>query len=368
MKPVRALAAASAVFAALLSAVPAGATTPAGTAGTPSPAHVSGPASASGAHCRDYWFPVTTGPESKTVHREFGRLCTSDPAKLGKQPVQVLIHGGTYDHTYFDWPYRPERYNYVRYMTQRGFTTLSLDRLGYGHSDHPPSLALNFDTAAHTTHQIVRYLRGGALGPKFSTVVANGYSMGGLTAQVEAARYHDLDAVAVHAVGHGLLTPRSLLRLGTFVYPALLDPKFAGKPWALDPGYVTNLPGKRTLFHGPKGTYDPVQLRYEERLKDTMSVTELTDITLKSYTDLTKRIDVPVLWEPGRYDKIWCGTTDDCTTDPENAGEDRFYRPGVLTKYVVPNTGHGALLGYGGTDYLAGIVDWLAAKGIHGVR
>jgi hypothetical protein len=36
-------------------------------------------------------------------------------------------------------------------MTQRGFITLNLDRLGYGFSDHPPSVTLNFDVTAFNT-------------------------------------------------------------------------------------------------------------------------------------------------------------------------------------------------------------------------
>lgn len=340
----------------------------AGLPGTPVPADVPGTASASGAQCRDYFFPVTESPESPAVLKEFGQLCTSDPALLGKQPVQILIHGGTYDHTYYDWPYQPDRYNYVRYMTQRGFTTLNLDRIGYGHSDHPAAASMNFDVAANTTHQIVQYLRQGALGKQFGTVTVNGYSMGGLTAQVEAGKFHDVDALMVHAVGHGLLTPRSTLRLGTFAYPALLDPKFADKPWALNPAYLTSIPGKRDLFHGPQGTYDPEQLKVEDATKDTMSATELADITLRTYTDQTKNIDAPILWSPGQYDKIWCGTTDDCNTDPMAANEASYYRPGVFTKYLVQNTGHATLLGYGGVDYLREIVSWLGERGIRGVR
>lgn len=339
-----------------------------GLPGTPVSADVPGTASASGAQCRDYFFPVTESPESPAVLKEFGQLCTSDPALLGKQPVQILIHGGTYDHTYYDWPYQPDRYNYVRYMTQRGFTTLNLDRIGYGHSDHPPAASMYFDVAANTTHQIVQYLRQGALGKQFDTVTVNGYSMGGLTAQVEAGKFHDVDALMVHAVGHGLLTPRSTLRLGTFAYPALLDPKFADKPWALDPAYLTSIPGKRDLFHGPQGTYDPEQLQVEDATKDTMSATELADITLRTYTDQTKNIDAPILWSPGQYDKIWCGTTDDCNTDPMAANEASYYRPGVFTKYLVQNTGHATLLGYGGVDYLREIVSWLGERGIRGVQ
>lgn len=325
-------------------------------------------ASASGAQCRDYFFPVTLSAGGGPVYKVWGQLCTKDPSKLGNQPVQVLIHGGAYDHTYFDWPHQPNRYNYVRYMTDRGFTVLNFDRLGYGYSDHPPAATLNFDVAALNVHQIIQYLRNGSLGRKFPTIVTNGFSMGGLAAQVEAARYHDVNAVTTHAVGHHFGEHRSLLRLATVAYPALLDPKFRGQAWALDPNYLTTVPGRRVILYGPPGTYDPAQLSYEEKHKDVVSTTELVDIALKSYTDLTKRIDVPILWTLGEYDKLWCGSTDNCYTDPETANEESHYKPGVFSKYIVPDTGHSVLLGDGGVRYNAKVVSWLKAHGIRGVQ
>lgn len=334
-----------------------------GMPGSPTAADLPNEKSASGATCRNYFFPVTMKPNSAKTYRVFGQLCTANPRLLGRQPVQLLMHGGSYNHEYYDWPHLPEQYNYVRHMTRAGYTTLNLDRLGYGHSDHPPAQALNFDVAALNAHQVVQYLRQGALGPRFSTIVTNGYSMGGLTAQVEAARYHDVDAVMVHAVGHGLLTPRSGARLGTLVYPAALDKKFADQTWTA--GYLTTLPGKRDVFFGPD--FDQAQLEYEDRFKDIVAPTELSDITMKTYTDLTKDIVAPVFWSPGRYDKIWCGTTDDCLTDPMTANEEKYYRPGVFTKYVVPETGHGVVLGYGVSEYIERSLDWLRKRGIQPV-
>ncbi|UZJ53627.1 hypothetical protein CBS101457_002947 [Exobasidium rhododendri] len=321
--------------------------------------------SASGAQCQGYYFPVTVGSATMQL---WGQLCANDVNNLGKQPVQVLVHGGSYNHIYYDWPYQPERYNYVRNMTAQGFTTLNLDRLGDGYSDHPPATELNFDLAASNLHQVVGYLRDGSLGSQYKTVVANGYSMGGLTAQVEASQNQDLDAILVHAVGHGALTPRSITRLTTsLTYPALLDDKFSGQSYALDPAYLTNEPGQRGIFYGPTGTYDPTQLVYEEEYRDLVSATELADITLKSYTDLTKNITIPTLWTIGQYDKIWCGTTDDCNTDPETANEPSFYQPGVFTGAVIQDTGHGVLLGYGGQEYMARVAEFLTSLGIIGV-
>ena len=201
-----------------------------GLAGTPYVANLPNVTSPSGAACQNYYFPVYESPGETTVYKVFGQLCTMDPEKLGRQPVQILINGGTYNHAYWDWPYDPERYSYVRYATERGFTTLNIDRLGYGLSDHPNASTLNFNVAGYVTHQLVEYLRQGALGPRFTTIVLNGYSMGGLTADVEAATYNDVNAVITHAVGHGLITPTAAQRLASAFYAAELDPKFQQRP------------------------------------------------------------------------------------------------------------------------------------------
>lgn len=151
-------------------------------------------------------------------------------------------------------------------------------------------------------------------------------------------------------------------------WPAAIDGKFSGRPWTSDAAYLTSRPGQRADFYGPPESFDSAQIAYEEQFnKDAVSVTELTDITLRSYTDLTRQITEPVLWTPGQFDKIWCGTTNDCFTDPEIANEPTFYQPGVLTLDVIANTGHATLLGYGGADYLATVQDWLDSIGIHGV-
>jgi pimeloyl-ACP methyl ester carboxylesterase len=336
-----------------------------GLAGTPYVANLPNVTSPSAAACQNYYFPVYVSPGETTVYKVFGQLCTMDPKKLGRQPAQILLNGGTYDHAYWDWPYDPERYSYVRYATERGFTTLNIDRLGYGLSDHPNASMLNFNVAGYVTHQLVEYLRQGALGPRFTTIVLNGYSMGGLTADVEAATYNDVNAVITHAVGHGLITPTAAQRLAGAFYDAELDPKFHNDPWTL--GYHTTIPGQRALFYGPPATYDPEILVYEESLKDTLGATELFEIATRSYErNITESIKVPVLSALGRYDKIWCARTDDCTVDLEAENEHTYYRPGVFTEYIVPNAGHAVATSYGGRLFFAETIDWLSQHGIDG--
>ncbi|MBO0872764.1 MAG: alpha/beta hydrolase [Pseudonocardia sp.] len=324
----------------------------------------SGPESPSGATCHAYYFPVKMSPGDSRKYKVWGQLCTQR-ALDATQPVQVLIHGGSYNHTYWDWPYQPDKYSYVSAATKKGFATLNVDRLGNGYSDHPPSVALNFRVAGYVVHQLVQYLRKGALGPSFQTVVLNGHSMGGLTAQHEASEYRDVNAVITTGVGHRFL---GFQPLATAVYPSELDSKFGLAKFGLLPGYLTTIPGKRTQIFVGSGKYDPAISKYEEANKDVVSTTELTAITADSYDpSITRGITAPVLFALGQHDLLWCPTalTEDCYTYPGMKNEHSFYNPATrFTSYVVPGAAHSVNMNTTNTLFYDKTFDWLHSLGI----
>jgi pimeloyl-ACP methyl ester carboxylesterase len=319
--------------------------------------------------CKAYRLPVE---HRGTEQHVFAELCHRGMVRA-RTPVQVLLHGGGYDHRYWDWPYRPEKYSYVEYATKRGFATLNLDRLGYGASDHPDGASLDFAAGGRVVHQVVEKLRDGALGPRFETVVLNGHSMGGIVAE-RAAAYGGVDAVIVSGIplnadgepeegdpddgdepgdedsddGDEGLYPFT---------PAVKDPRFAGLPWAK--GYFTTLPGSRTqVFHYP-GTYESAIARGEESAKDTLSSGELCSLrpcadAAADDQDRRSRVDVPVLHVLGRHDMLFCRTTKDCATDP-GAGE---------VKHLIPNAGHSINLSKGAPQFYRLTLSWLAGHGI----
>src|ERR1700733_9881742 len=61
--------------------------------------------------CTQYTIPVTLSPDDSTVYHLVGWLYSNGPIE-GKT-IQVVIHGGTYDHNYFNFPYQPGNYSYV---------------------------------------------------------------------------------------------------------------------------------------------------------------------------------------------------------------------------------------------------------------
>lgn len=317
--------------------------------------------SPSGADCKDLSFPVRQFEGDQNVQQVFGQFCSRGEIDEST-PVQVLIHGGSYNHAYWDWPYESDKYSYVAAATQQGYATLNIDRLGYGRSDRPLPVTLDFRVAGYVTHQLVQYLRAGAVGPQFQKVILNGHSMGGLTAQREASAYKDVDGVIVTGVGHNF-APKGIAQVADKFYPADLDSRFQGK---IPPGYLTTLPGNRADTFVRPGDYDPGIEPVEEQLKDTLSPTELTGITTDSYdASITRGIEAPVLYALGQHDLIWCPTTEDCNTDPQFAAEGSFYGPEAeYTSYVVPDSSHSVNVTKSAPQFYQETFRWLDDKGL----
>lgn len=326
---------------------------PAGTTASkltpPSPRHVAGmpgtvtrtyvdtTPSPSGATCADYYFPVTMSRLDTQVFRVWGRLCSK--TSFGGRPVQILLHGGGYNHNYWDFPYEPGKYSYVRAATSAGFVTLDLDRLGYGYSSHPLSALITFGSDAWVAHQIVQYMRRGALGTysKFELV---GHSMGGFTTYIEAGTYHDVDAIIVTDADH-VMNYAAIATLAPLLEPAELDPKFAGK---IPVGYLytTTEPNTRcgsVLYH--QGGFDPGVCKVDEETKDTITAGEWATLVPATLSPIpTLDINVPVLVGLGQYDAMMCMT--ECGAPGDNSQLERKYYAGApsFDMYIEPDSGH----------------------------
>src|SRR5207237_4336047 len=126
--------------------------------------------------CQPLRLAVALAPGAPANQTVSAILCRP-PGRGGT--LQILLHGATYSHIYWDFPYRPERYSYVRAMSRAGYATLNLDRLGIGASSHPSADALTRTSEAYVTHQLVQLaLSGGFEGGPFEHVVLVGHSLG----------------------------------------------------------------------------------------------------------------------------------------------------------------------------------------------
>src|SRR2546429_6486246 len=217
-------------------------------------------ASAEPAGCADRLLSVSLGRGQPADERPFARLGL--PAGATPGTVQLLVHGCLYNGRYWDYPDPTggtDRYSYVSHALRAGYATLAVDMLGTGGSTHPPSSQATVDAGVWVIHQVVQALRGGTVtGPRgparFAHVIEVSWSFGTFFSWLEVSRYQDVDAAVFTGATHHLAVEPPLLADALSLYPAYLDPQFAG---LFDPGYLTTRPGTRKgIFYDP-GSADP---------------------------------------------------------------------------------------------------------------
>lgn len=299
----------------------------AGLVGTASPASAS-----EATTCRDVSVPVSAAGQSGFIA---GTLCSPPNATA----IQLLIHGWTYDRNYWDLPYQPDTYSYVRAANRDGYATLDIDRLGDGRSSHPLSAFDTFYADVSTVHQVIHALRAGQFG-SFQKVVEVGHSLGSLVTLTEAGLYKDVDAIVTTGIAHSLNYVNVVSKIIADDYPAALDPKFASS--GLDVAYLTSDPGTRGGFYNPAVT-DPNVVQADEQLKQTGNLVELATLAAYNVLNVDRTLNIPVDEVVGEQDPFICGLLGpSCSSSAALADFERpFYGPNAtVVGYLAPNAGH----------------------------
>src|ERR1700681_84075 len=224
--------------------------------------------------CQSFNVPVALGAGQSLQYTIYGELC--NPLTGPAHTVQLLVPGATYGHVYWDFPYEPQMYSYVRALNAAGYSTFNIDRIGSGQSSHPllNVVDVTMETDAYVTHEIVQDLRNGSIGSqKFTRVLIVGHSLGSAVVWIEAGTYHDVDGVIITGLVHHLNTTKLVGVFSSF-YPALLDPRFSGHGYGAE--YLTTEPGTRASdFYYQPGT-DPNVIATDEATKETTPDGEVT--------------------------------------------------------------------------------------------
>lgn len=291
--------------------------------------------------CNRYKIPVSASALGLITYHVAAWLCYQ---QAPGQTVQILVHGGTYNHTYWNFSCsacQTNDYSYVNYMAQAGYTTFNYDRLGYGQSDHSLPELVTVQMEAYVLSQLMTDLRTGADGlPRFQKEVLVGHSIGSAIVADEASNstLARPDGVILSGFLHYLDDVKLALYL-TDLEPALLDPNLH----TLLPGYLTTVPGARGQIFYDLSNVDPQVLAEDEATKDAVTdsevITTFTNITLSF---LTSQIRVPVLEAVGEYDNLFCLGTLNCTNTSTVAKyETLYYSPSAhLRLIVIPQAGH----------------------------
>ena len=308
--------------------------------------------------CTDQYVSVALVPGGP-AQKVYGQLCV--PASAVGRTVQLLIHGLTYSHLYWNWDYQPQIYSYVKVMNAAGYATFAIDRIGIGQSDHPPAVAITLETNAYVAHQLVTGLRNGTIGGTgFARVIAVGHSYGSLTAVIESATWNDVDGVVLTGMSHVFSIIGPLILLPTLI-AVQADPVLSQLNLPLL--YLTTLAGTRQKSFYFALNADPAVVARDEQTKTTVTLTEVA--TVLNYLLVTFGIKTHVLVVNGDYDQLFCGLLPISCSSPLSAfnHEQAFY-PNAQSyeQAVVPNAGHSINLQRNAQTGFAIIRDWVDRK------
>ncbi|KAL2869044.1 alpha/beta hydrolase [Aspergillus lucknowensis] len=266
------------------------------------------------------------------------RFCEPPAGIASKDTLQVLLHGATFNKVMWDFPYKPEEYSWVLYMTNAGYSTLAIDFVGAGNSTKPNGyLEVQTATLVQNTHEVLQGIRSeGVLGRTFDQVALVGFSIGGVVANAIAATYPtDVD---------------NILFLGTswdkdWVYPAfiaglqtagnILNPDKWGN---LDNFYQTQPTVAAREVACFFGNYDAeaLQTDFETRDLDTLGAA----LSFAFHLSEAPEFRGPVFLGIGRQDSSFCPKV--CGSQPY-AIYDSFPAASNHVVRVYDNTGHALL-------------------------
>jgi pimeloyl-ACP methyl ester carboxylesterase len=321
-------------------------------------ASASAGAAVNGQQCSEPYTTVTLSDLDPTLYPVYAQLCWR--GALAGKTVQILEAGGTYGHSYWDFPYQPSTYSYVQAATDRGYATLNVDHIGTGLSAKPLAELVNVQTHAYVHHQLVQKLHaGGFENTPFNKIIAVGHSLGSGVSVIEAAQYHDVDGIVVTGLMHEM-NPVAIAGFATLMHPAQLDPKFANDNLPL--GYTTTVPGQRTGFFFNAAMAGPNAIAADEQLKATSSDGELLTLPTILLPNYSLNLTVPVLVTVGQKDFGMCnelaGLT--CASSAAVLARERpLYAPATqLESYVQPQAGHAINLHTNAQQGYQAILDW----------
>lgn len=309
--------------------------------------------------CNKYVLPVTLSPAALTTYHVVGWLCYNGQPS---QTVELLVSGATYSHVYWDFPYQPETYSFVQAMNKVGYTTLNIDRIGIGESDHPLPELLTMQSNAYVLHQLVSDLKAGSIGGQaFQKVLLVGHSIGSAMSIVEASTYADVDGLVLSGFIH-FFDPLAPISASNDLYPAILDPKFSNSGYL--PGYLTTKPQTRGQSFYYLSNADSSVVAEDEAAKETVTETELSTFISVIPSPISVQIHVPVLNVIGQYDNLFCLGTFSCTNNESvQTHEAVYYSPQAhLQVLVLPQAGHVLNLQRNASVWYSAAISWVQSN------
>jgi pimeloyl-ACP methyl ester carboxylesterase len=304
--------------------------------------------------CIPHTVPVALAPGQPFNKKVYGTYCQPFHWAQGQHQLDVLVHGTTYNSSYWNWSQDPALYSYVNKTLAAGRATFAYDRIGSGQSSIPASTEVTMESSAYVLHEIVQGFR--FLGYKQVNTI--GHSMGSGVAMRESATYNDANRVVLTGYLHAGRNPEVVAAIQSVE----LDPLFAGK--GLD-GYVTSTPNGKSVFYSSSA--DPAVIAYDQAHRDIASSIffndYIVDRAVPAGANLANKVKAPVLLIDGQQDKVFCFSPGglDCTNQAGvEANEAPYYTAAAsFTVITVPDTGHNLTLHPSANSSFAMINSWI---------
>lgn len=227
-------------------------------------------------------------------------------ASADADAVTLYLHGLELGEWF--WRAPVEGYNHAEEMARLGHVSLTIDRLGYGESDHGPGLQTCVGSHADMAHQVVQQLRSGAydssVHPSFARVGLAGHSLGGAIAEVEAYSFDDVDGVAILSYSDLAITASGLLTTTGWGPTCLLG----GKPTAKGAKGYTFFTHDAAEFQSSFLAHSDAAVRTYAAPRRAMNPCgDLLYYLVAAVVNglSTRQIDAPVLLLTGRQDKVF---------------------------------------------------------------
>lgn len=208
----------------------------------------------------------TTYPVAGVFTVELEYCAPTNAVSAHTDTLLLSLPGGTYGPLYWDFPFQPENYSFVRHANARGFATLNVARIGSGRSDHPdPLKILQTPLQISAALELIARARAGAWGGRrYGKIVGLGHSLSSYI--LNGAIVQDPDALA------GIV-------LTGFAHTISGQPDVSAFPQAnsvglerfatLPSGYVTTPSGARSGgLYGLPGTFDDAVVEFDDAHRD----------------------------------------------------------------------------------------------------
>lgn len=213
------------------------------------------------------------------------------------RPLQVLVHGGTYNHKYWDVPaMNGQDYSYARFMAEAGYALLAIDQLGAGESSKPSGDFVTLNETSSSLHQVLVQMRSSnnPLGYAYDKIVLVGHSFGSINSILVQGTYHDADALVVTALGHVPhalpITPELINQLAQFPY------------------FPLPAEARSALFYFPNAADSDVIAYDNANLADLLTRGQLFSTFAAVFNPAADQVGAvtgPVLVQLGENDALW---------------------------------------------------------------